>query len=398
MHHPWPGDSEHRRTVRATVTHIVSSKLNNFKFNKQLLTSKAVIIGLVSTIAVAILATTVGYNTLAHDVIISVDGKTRSVSTFDGTVADVLTDEGVTVSPRDQVVPSLDSAISDGTEISVRFSRPLSVTVDGHKTTYWTTATNVASALGQLGIRYGNATLSTSRDAAIDRQGMILVITTPKLFVLKLGKSGARRVRATAPDVRALLAYLHVTYSADDIIRPGLDQPIKAGEKVTVIRVRSISQHFAHELVAPPVTERSDSSMYAGTRKTIKAGRPGARDVTYQIVFHNGAVYRKVVVAQHQVSAPTPSIVAVGTKPMPASTSNAGAWDQIAQCESGGNWHDNTGNGYYGGLQFSMGTWRANGGVGRPDQASREQQIAVAERVRKASGGYGAWPVCGRGV
>jgi hypothetical protein len=217
MHHPWPGDSEHRRTVRATVTHIVSSKLNNFKFNKQLLTSKAVIIGLVSTIAVAILATTVGYNTLAHDVIISVDGKTRSVSTFDGTVADVLTDEGVTVSPRDQVVPSLDSAISDGTEISVRFSRPLSVTVDGHKTTYWTTATNVASALGQLGIRYGNATLSTSRDAAIDRQGMILVITTPKLFVLKLGKVGppgrrhrshrrrdqVRRVGSASPGLRS---------------------------------------------------------------------------------------------------------------------------------------------------------------------------------------------------
>jgi hypothetical protein len=70
-------------------------------------------------------------------------------------------------------------------------------------------------------------------------------------------------------------------------------------------------------------------------------------------------------------------------------------WDAVAQCESGGNWAANTGNGYYGGLQFNLGTWQAYGGSGRPDQNSREAQIAVAERVRAASGGYGAWPVCG---
>ena len=70
-------------------------------------------------------------------------------------------------------------------------------------------------------------------------------------------------------------------------------------------------------------------------------------------------------------------------------------WDKIAQCESGGNWAANTGNGYYGGLQFNLGTWQSYGGSGRPDQNSREQQIAVAERVKAAEGGYGAWPVCG---
>ncbi|GED98885.1 transglycosylase family protein [Gordonia crocea] len=69
-------------------------------------------------------------------------------------------------------------------------------------------------------------------------------------------------------------------------------------------------------------------------------------------------------------------------------------WDAVAQCESGGNWAINTGNGYYGGLQFSLGTWQANGGAGMPHQASREQQISVAERVL-ASQGVGAWPNCG---
>ncbi|HUQ58847.1 transglycosylase family protein [Lentzea sp.] len=70
-------------------------------------------------------------------------------------------------------------------------------------------------------------------------------------------------------------------------------------------------------------------------------------------------------------------------------------WDRIAQCESGGNWSINTGNGYYGGLQFSPSTWRAHGGAGRADQASREEQIRVAESVL-ATQGLGAWPTCGR--
>ena len=68
-------------------------------------------------------------------------------------------------------------------------------------------------------------------------------------------------------------------------------------------------------------------------------------------------------------------------------------WDRLAQCESGGNWATNTGNGYSGGLQFSSGTWRANGGSGSPHTASRAEQIRVAQRVL-ASQGWGAWPSC----
>ena len=68
-------------------------------------------------------------------------------------------------------------------------------------------------------------------------------------------------------------------------------------------------------------------------------------------------------------------------------------WDRLAQCESGGNWSINTGNGYYGGLQFSLSSWRAVGGSGYPHQASREEQIARAERLLDLQG-WGAWPAC----
>lgn len=69
-------------------------------------------------------------------------------------------------------------------------------------------------------------------------------------------------------------------------------------------------------------------------------------------------------------------------------------WDAVAQCESGGNWSTNTGNGHYGGLQFKQATWTANGGKGSPATASRAEQIRVAENVL-ASQGSGAWPKCG---
>jgi len=80
-----------------------------------------------------------------------------------------------------------------------------------------------------------------------------------------------------------------------------------------------------------------------------------------------------------------------------ANAAPASAWDQVAQCESGGNWQINTGNGYYGGLQFSAQTWSGFGGgeyAATADQASREQQIDIGERVL-AGQGAGAWPNCG---
>ncbi|MFD0310968.1 transglycosylase family protein [Streptomyces sp. NPDC127119] len=83
-----------------------------------------------------------------------------------------------------------------------------------------------------------------------------------------------------------------------------------------------------------------------------------------------------------------------------ASAATTSEWDTVAQCESGGNWSINTGNGYYGGLQFSSSTWAAYGGssyASTADQASKSQQIAVAEKVL-ASQGKGAWPSCGVGL
>ena len=99
--------------------------------------------------------------------------------------------------------------------------------------------------------------------------------------------------------------------------------------------------------------------------------------------------------------APTPqppkapkSIPARKQKPAPAPVVATGSvWDQLAKCESGGNWAINTGNGFYGGLQFTLSSWKATGGSGYPHQASREEQIMRAEKLL-AMQGWGAWPAC----
>lgn len=94
-------------------------------------------------------------------------------------------------------------------------------------------------------------------------------------------------------------------------------------------------------------------------------------------------------------SAPTVRAV---SRPAPV-VHDGSVWDRLAACESGGNWSINTGNGYYGGLQQDMQFWRSYGGpafAARPDLASREQQIVVAERARDSGRGYRPWPTCAR--
>lgn len=108
--------------------------------------------------------------------------------------------------------------------------------------------------------------------------------------------------------------------------------------------------------------------------------------------------HRKMSPAARNIARVAVAGIAVGTPLAIAATPAQAAsvnWDAIAQCESGGNWSTNTGNGFYGGLQFTQSTWKAYGGTGSPQNASREQQITVAERVLQGQG-IGAWPVCGK--
>jgi hypothetical protein len=143
--------------------------------------------------------------------------------------------------------------------------------------------------------------------------------------------------------------------------------------------------------------------MARGKEKVVDPGTPGETTAIMRVYVQNGKEVRREQVRAGDSTPPTPRIVKVGTNDTIATApavDDGSVWDRIAQCEATGNWAIDSGNGYYGGLQFDAGTWRANGGTDYaplPNQATREQQIAVAEKVRDGrGGGYGAWPACSR--
>ena len=363
--------------------------------------SKAVLGVLVGAVVLAVAAAGVGYAAMSKTITLSLDGKTRQVHTFGDNVGDVLKSQGVSLTSHDAVAPSTESSVADGSTISVKYGRPLDVKVDGSAHRYWVTATDVASALHQLGLRFGAASLSASRSAEIGRSGMDLSVITPKTVSVKLAGAKKQQKTLTALTVRDALRQLGVKADGNDKVRPGLGTLLRDGDTLVLTKVRVV-QRKAIEKLGYSTEKKSDSSLYSDQSQVVRPGQPGSRRVIYRIVFENGKVAHRNTVRVTVLHQPVNEIVKIGTKSRPApapapvtSSSGSGVWDRIAACESGGNWAANTGNGYYGGLQFSLGTWRSYGGSGRPDQNSREAQIAIAEKVRAAEGGYGAWPVCG---
>jgi uncharacterized protein YabE (DUF348 family) len=206
------------------------------------------------------------------------------------------------------------------------------------------------------------------------------------------------------------LAARHVRVDGNDRVRPRPSTPLSRRHttRITVTKVRVVERHRRDQPVAFATHTVSDASLYEGKSEVARAGRNGSRDLTFTLRFENGRLVHRALTKVSGYVAPVAALVKVGTKQRPAPTpppapaapaapvysSGSSVWDALARCESGGNWATNTGNGYYGGLQFNVGTWQSYGGTGLPSQNSRETQIAIATRVRDASGGYGAWPAC----
>ncbi len=357
--------------------------------------------------ALAVAAGSVGVAHYDKAVEVSVDGRPSSVHVLGSTVADVLDKQDIAVGPHDVVVPSLASSVSDGDHISVRYGRKLTVTVDGATKEYWTTATTVDSALQDLGIRADGAPLSASRSQPLGRGGLTLAVTTPKKVTF-VADGKTRTVTSTSSTVFGLLAELGVTKKLDDVVSPAMPTALDEGMKVVLKRV-VIKKERATEAVGYGTTKQKDSSLYQGQTKVVTPGTKGSKVVVRQKTWVDGKLTKTTVLSQKVTKQPEAAVVKVGTKARPASATstrsagntsgaginlaNAAMWDRIAQCESGGNWHINTGNGYYGGLQFATASWLANGGAdfaSRADLASRAEQITVANRY-SANAALGPW-------
>ena len=364
-------------------------------------------------IITALAGGTVAYASADTDVDLSVDGETREVSAFGDTVADILEAADVEVGSRDLVVPALGEEVSDGDDVVVRHAREVTLTVDGETKTYWTTALTVGDALQDLDVRAEGAQVSASRSLEISREGIDLEVVTPKDVVFHAaGKEFP--VTTLKPTVGEALVEAGISIDDNDKVTPGPGRPVTDGLQATVVRVDV--EEVVQKTAIPAGTERRRSDdLYEGQSKVIRSGRDGERTLTFEEVLEDGKRVSLTKTGDAVTRKPVERVVAVGTKDRPApkressrssrSSSRSGSsapavasgsvWDRLAQCESGGNWSINTGNGYYGGLQFSLQTWRAMGGSGYPHENSRAQQIAIASKLQSQAG-WGQWPSCSR--
>ncbi|MCW2790768.1 MAG: resuscitation-promoting factor [Aeromicrobium sp.] len=335
---------------------------------------------------------TVAYGAMSHTVTLTVDGKSSTVRTFGDTVGDVLEAKDVTVHTIDRVSKSPTSSIGDGDEITVSYAKPVTLSVDGKVTERTVYDRTVAQAMDSLDVDAPTgAYVSKKRSAVVPREGMKLVISTPKsLTVVADGKKS--RLTTTAPTVDDVLDEAGVKLDSDDEVKPGVTSMVKADQKLRVVRIKKV-QKTETVPVRYTVKVQADPETIKGEKTVVQAGKPGRNRERVTLVYADGKLRERIVIVSRSLSEPRPQIVKHGTKAPEESTGDT-VWDKIAQCESGGNWSINTGNGYYGGLQFSAATWKSVGGPGLPHQNSREVQIKYA-KILQARSGWGQWGCAG---
>jgi len=336
-------------------------------------------------------------------VTVTVDGEQRTIHTFASSVAGALQSAGLQAGDQDSLAPTASSSIEDGSRIVLARGRPLALTVDGTQHEIWTTALTVDTALQQVGMPHSeDMELSASPSKRIPLEGMALVVRNTKPITLLDGGQPPKEIQSSALSVGDLLTQLGVPLHDQDTVTPGRTSPVLPGMTVQVNRVRS-EQRTERRLIDPPVKKIKDPELSAGSVVVEDPGAPGEQIVTYLVTLANGKETDRKQVSVQEITPARAGKIRVGTKGFAKSVAKSSpvaegsVWDRLARCESGNNWAANTGNGYYGGLQFDKTTWRAYGGsqyAPYPHQATREEQIEVAQRVRNSRGNYRAWPTC----
>ena len=357
-------------------------------------------LGLYGLVIAGLVGGATGWAAMDKSVTVRVDGVSQQVRTYSDTVQSVLDKANIRIGKHDTLAPPADASISDGSEVVVRRGRLLHLTVDGKDRSIWVTATSVDEALQQIGYRESGLYLSANRHRRLPLNGFALTIRTPKHVVLIVDNK-TREVVSTAATVGDLLRDEGVRLSSQDLVSQVTEAPLTDNMRVKISRVH-IDRITEQQAIPHAVVKKNDPDLTVGTQQTQTRGVDGLREVVFDITYIDGAPAQRKVLSTRVLKKPVDAVLLVGTKPPADTGAPAGAaghnWDAVAQCESTGNWHINTGNGFYGGVQFDYTTWLSNGGgayAERADLATREQQIAIAEKVWQARG-ISPWPVCGK--
>jgi len=325
---------------------------------------------------------------------LTIDGKARTVSTYAGTVGEVLKEEGLRTAAHDVVLPARNAAVSDGDSVVLNRARTLKLTVDGVQSQVYVTALSVDEALDQLGFRADDLVLSASRSERLPLDGMQLSISRPKNVTLVV--DGRQRVvSTTAATAGDLLTEQGIALGRTDraSLYPG--QALLDKMRLQVYRVQ-VSEVTETAPIAHKRVETKDANAYKGEEKVTRPGADGEQTTTFRVTVTDGVETARAKLATTVTKQPVDELVTVGTKarPTPAASNDGLNWGALAKCESGGNPRAVNPAGYYGLYQFSLSTWHAVGGSGNPVNASAAEQTARAQSLYARSGA-GQWG-CGR--
>lgn len=340
------------------------------------------------------------------DVTLDLNGERIELATFSSDIEGALQAAGVEYADDDLIYPAPSESLASGDSITVRTAKPVAVTVDGEEKTMKSTALTVDDLLSTMdGVLPGAAVLAGDQEASAEDKitdGMELEVVSPKIVSIKDGGK-VTYTSIAAKTVGDVLKERGIKVGSDDRVSPGLNEKLTAGTKIVVDRVEIQEFDLTEDFDAEPKYV-DDENLEKGEERVVEEGMPGERERTIKKVIVNGKEESKEVISENILTKPRPATIARGTKESASGATGASApavadgsvWDELAQCEATGDWSINTGNGYSGGLQFNAQTWQAyGGGEYAPEayQATREQQIAVAEKVQAAQG-WGAWPAC----
>ena len=375
--------------LRANVVKFFTTdgKISFFKVGAQMLVLCALVVGLVAF---------VGNN---KTVTVNVDGKVTSVQTFGGTVGQVVKSANLELKPTDRVSPAVDATVQNGTVINVNQAKEVTVSLDGAEKTVNTTAQDVEDLVTELGVASASS-VSAPKDAQLAVEGSFVSISTPKtVSIVADGKVDT--TTTTAATVGNVLEDAGLALGANDRTSQPANAHVVNNMVIKVSRVDNAQTAVATEDVDFETVTTESAELLKGEKEVTQAGSAGKVEKTYKLVLVDGREASRTLVSETVTVQPVAEKITVGTKPKPVAQaapattgSNTGAaapammneamWDKIAQCESGGNWSINTGNGYYGGLQFDIQTWiGAGGGAYAPNAslATKAQQIDIANRV-----------------
>ncbi|WP_433758912.1 transglycosylase family protein [Nocardia sp. CA-135398] len=329
-------------------------------------------------------------------VTVVVDGEQMTQTTMSRNVSGVLKAAGFDVNDRDLVRPALAASITDGATITYNRAREVAISLDGKAEKVWSTGLTAGDVVDQLHLPR-EVFVSPARNERLPLEGAELRIATPRSVSLLDGIGNPVDVRLAAPTVGEFLTAAGIPLIEQDTVEPAATTPLTDGLRIVVTRQR-VENKVETVPLDPPENVIEDPTMNMSRTVVETPGAPGVQDVTFAVTMVNGQeVSRRPIASTVKVTA-QPKTVRKGAKPgteVPP-VRDGDIWDALARCESTGNWGINTGNGYYGGIQFDQGTWERQGGLKyapRADLATREEQIAIAE-VTRARQGWGAWPAC----